>query len=248
MNHRDYQAKMNAKPAQADPAKTEKILDRIRKLLAMSKDSSSPHEAAIAARRARAMMDEYQVSELDLTQVSPNDFGVANTTTGTRTQVMEVGQIAMACAKLNDCIVVGDRNYHGSLYYTFKGLLADSVCAAEMFKWLRDDMYRYAERVVEGRSARRAYRLGFATGIHQQVERILEERNQLKEKTTGTSLVVAKRAIVEQHFGVQQYGSRRSKTNVRGTDVEAYYLGRDRGEQTNLFRQVDGGKQRRLNW
>jgi len=41
----------------------EKILDRVRKLLSLSEHSGSEHEAALAASRAAALMEQYQLSE-----------------------------------------------------------------------------------------------------------------------------------------------------------------------------------------
>jgi len=40
---------------------TDKIVERVRKLLAMSEDTSSPHEAAIAAKRAAHLMQQYNI-------------------------------------------------------------------------------------------------------------------------------------------------------------------------------------------
>ena len=39
---------------------------RIRKLLAMAGDASSPNEAAIAAKRAKALLNEHNLSEADV--------------------------------------------------------------------------------------------------------------------------------------------------------------------------------------
>jgi hypothetical protein len=44
----------------------QKILDRIKKLLAMSQDMSSEHEAAIATRRLHALLAQYNLSMTDL--------------------------------------------------------------------------------------------------------------------------------------------------------------------------------------
>lgn len=54
----------------------EKILETIRKLLRMAGDAGSPNEAAIAAGRARKLMDKYRVSLSDLKE--SNGFGFAN--------------------------------------------------------------------------------------------------------------------------------------------------------------------------
>jgi len=124
--------------------KHDKIIDRIRKLLAMAGDTSSPNEAAIAAKRARKLMDEHQVSEMDLTTVTGDDFGTSAYAAGTKTAVTVLGRLAIPVAKLNDCQVAWVSGPDGRKQLEFQGFLADAVCAAEMFKWLRDTMYRQA--------------------------------------------------------------------------------------------------------
>ncbi len=51
----------------------EKIKTRYRRLLAMSGDVNSPHEAAIAARRAASLMRKYDFDEADCADGSPED-------------------------------------------------------------------------------------------------------------------------------------------------------------------------------
>ncbi len=44
----------------------EKIINRVKKLLALSNDTSSPNEAAIALKRVRSLMDKYQLTHEDI--------------------------------------------------------------------------------------------------------------------------------------------------------------------------------------
>ncbi len=55
-----------------------KLIERLKKLLAMSRDSSSPAEAAIAARRMDALMEKYDVSLAEITG-SDQDYFRRNT-------------------------------------------------------------------------------------------------------------------------------------------------------------------------
>ena len=43
-----------------------KIMERIQNLLRMAEDTSSPNEAAIAARRAEALMRKHQLTQVDV--------------------------------------------------------------------------------------------------------------------------------------------------------------------------------------
>ena len=106
-----------------------KVMDRIRKLLAMAQDVSSPHEAAIAAGRARKLMDQHQVSELELTSSEPDRFESENFKTGNKTTDKFSGICGLAVAKLNDCVVSWKRDGNGYPYLKFDGMLGDAVCA-----------------------------------------------------------------------------------------------------------------------
>jgi len=223
--------------------KEEKILDRIRKLLAMSKDTSSPYEAAIAAGRARKMMDKFQVSELDLTTVSDSDMAEEGFDTGMKTQSTVVSSLAVAVATLNDChVVIGTVRGHKVL--TFQGMFVDAVCAIELMKYLKDEMYKQAKNNATGRADRSAYRLGFAAGVTNQVRKIMRDRKQLKTEKTGTALVACKQQLVNKHFGATRYKEQRTKFSG---SAQSYYQGKEAGMNASLNRQVNGAGQPRLN-
>ncbi len=219
----------------------EKIIDRIKKLLRMAKDTASPNEAAIAASRARKLMDMHQVDELDLTAVEADDFGESAYSTGATTCSAVISTLGLTVGKLNDCVATW-----GSVgrvkHIIFKGLLADSVCASEMLKYLRDEMYKQAERNETGRANRHAYRLGFANGVSKQVAAIMADRHDIKT-STGTGLVVAKKQLVEAHYGRQR--TQTTRPGYRG-DRSAFLAGRQAGESASLNRQVNGQQQGRL--
>lgn len=48
-----------------DAARQEQLIKRIRKLLALSRNNSNPHEAAQALSRAQALMRKHGITELD---------------------------------------------------------------------------------------------------------------------------------------------------------------------------------------
>lgn len=223
-------------------SKHEKILDRIRKLLSMAGDTSSPNEAAIAAARARKMMDEYQVNELDLTSVADDDLGTNSTGSGQRTVNKPLNVMSCAVADLNDVRIDMNRGPGGEILFIFKGFLVDAVCATEMFKYLSVEMYRQAERNAWGRSNRFAYRLGFASGIRAQIDEALKERREIKT-AAGTSLMVVKDQLVVAKYGVAKY--RNVRTSFQGSH-RSYDQGKERGRNTNLDRQVGGKGQTRI--
>ncbi|HIA7945770.1 TPA: DUF2786 domain-containing protein, partial [Escherichia coli] len=48
-----------------DAARQEQLIKRIRKLLALSRNNSNPHEAGQALSRAQALMRKHGITELD---------------------------------------------------------------------------------------------------------------------------------------------------------------------------------------
>jgi hypothetical protein len=218
-------------------------MDRIRKLLAMAGDTGSPHEAAIAARRARKLMDDYQISEMDLTTIDGADMGNNDFSRGQKKASTFHGVLGVAVATFNDvqCKYVRNR-VTGNLDLRFEGLLVDTVCATELFRYLSQEAYKQAERKEQGRADRHAYRVGFSSGVAAQVEEIMRERQELKTGT-GTALVACKMALVHQHFKPIKYGS--SSYSFSG-DRSSFQSGKRAGRNAGLNRQVGGNQQGRL--
>jgi len=219
----------------------DKILKRIKDLLAMAK-STSPKEAAIAAGRARKLMDKHQVSELDLTQVKSNDFSETKMGTGQKTINRVESILSLAVAKLNDCHVIYGGSRRTEITLVFKGMFSDSVCATILFEYLRDEGKRLAVKNEMGRADRFAYRLGFAAGVAEQIDEILEERSKLIT-SDSTALVACKQAMVESHYGVQEY---KSTTATFSGNYGAFQSGEKAGKNANLSRHVSGESQKTL--
>lgn len=81
----------------------DKIKDRIAKLLRMAADASSPNEAAIAAQRARALMDKHQLDEFDVGNRMAEEFMAAAASRYFSAVPMYLSTFSVALAKYNDC-------------------------------------------------------------------------------------------------------------------------------------------------
>lgn len=217
----------------------DKLLTRVRNLLDMAGDASSPNEAAIAARRARALIDKHQLTDLDLQKPEANLFGESSMTFAQAKSPKWLGRIAVQIAYLNDCNVKL-KIQHGFAFYYFEGFLTDTETSKYMLIYLNVICDRICKDQKIKRAQSTSFRLGFAAGIRDQVTLILAERKQIKT-SNGTSLVIAKKSLVESHFGKMQVG--RSRTNA--ADSAAYAAGHEAGKSTSLNRQV-GQAQRRL--
>ena len=215
--------------------KDDKLLNRIRNLLAMAGDAGSPNEAAIAMRRARALMDKHQIAEMDLKQET-SDLGVAKVVYFEQW----TGRLALQIARLNDCIADISTGSAGLPIVRFKGYLVDAVTSQEMFPYLTAVAMRGA-KAFQGKRQKKGFFAGFSAGIKQQVDLILAER-QSQVLSDGRALVVVKGDIVRAEFGNQQYG----KSRRTSYDSTTYASGVAAGRSASLNRQCTGTTQGRL--
>jgi len=230
---------------------SEKILNRVKKLLAMAADGSSPNEAAIAAKRARALMDKHQISEKDI--VESDGFG--EETGGRRRQAIPKWEqfIAVKCAMLNDCKVTYDYGkwHEDGKTFRFQGFESDVVVARFMYGYLVENGNRLCKRFMKtaegsGITVTNTFKMGYSRELCDKITEIIEERKSRVVTSTGTSLVVQKTALVEQRFGVAKYGKSRS-TRHYGFEYEAAaQAGRAAGRAANITTGVTGKQQERL--
>ena len=225
--------------------KLDKVLDRIAKLLAMANDTSSPEEAAIAARRANALMREHQIEEaavLERDLHSGDAMGEEVNPEGTRTVRRWAGVIAFAVAQLNDCRVILRRSDRGQVITIFQGHKGDAQVASWVYSFVCDAVDRgareYAKENLLPRLSKRAvlsaYRNGFANGVADQVQSLLKERRIAASRgQRGTDLMMVKKTLVEQRFGVQKTRSRSYRLRT-GDAARASNAGERDGRTVNL--------------
>lgn len=221
------------------PEIPDKVIDRIRKLLNMAADVSSPQEAAIAARRAEALMRQHNVESAasileDLKKPKDNIVGQtvrANIWRKFSRSVPQWSQfIAKACADLFDCHVVKTMNLELGWHITFLGYKTDVEVCAWTFSYLLANIKRLSEkRVTFSRSAATAYH----DGVTEAILINLAEAKRLKDladrgNSTSTALVVRKREAIEEQFGGINYKESKGRKH---SDHMAYVRGRLDGDE-----------------
>lgn len=219
--------------------KREKAIDRARKLMAMAADCSSPNEAAIAARRARAIMDQYQLSAGDLQEQSV--FGTHAAGKYRQKVPMWEQGLSFDIAKLNDCIV--QFNCRGQ--FVFKGFEEDAQLAEFMFTYLVAHglkMSRLHMKATPGGNPL-DFKVGYQAAIREKITAIIEERASLTVAETGQALMVVKQSLVAQEFGEVKYGNRGSRSTRSSYSREA---GHTIGRSTNIVTGVSTSTQGRL--
>lgn len=215
----------------------DKILTRVKNLLDMAKDASSPNEAAIAARRARSLMDKHQIEEGDLTDdTSTMKFGE-------HTVLRDTNQkwhswMVVAIAELNDCIVKG--TYGG---YKYQGTKEDVELCAYMGDYIVSQCeYQYSVySSLNGRAGGNAWKEGFSNVICGRLQEMKRER-----QTVGKGIMVVKAGLVEEHFGAPEY--RESSSSPRtAEEVMAMIQGREAGQDMQFNEGITEDKTEKVN-
>ena len=237
--------------ANKDPQSRDKLLQRIRKLYAMSRENeSSPHEAEIAMRRCQSLMSRFGITEADL---ETSEFGASKIDKDFRSVPSYVGVLGSAVALLHDCICVRSSTIE------FRGFSIDADVATLTYSYLTDAMerslklHKTAGSVEPGRSASFDYRVGFALAVLQRARQLDADRRTAEEQQAsqmgqesvgpGSSLVVRKREVVRQAC-MEGLVTRRPQ-RVRYRDGTAHQAGSSDGANVSLDKQLDSGTRRR---
>lgn len=227
----------------------QKLIERVRKLYAMSQDTSSPKEAAIAARRARVLMDQEGITLKDIKQ-EQHEFGAHNSNYGKRFPKW-INYMSVQVAKLNDCIGRLERDeLTGVTDIVFQGFDVDALSATLMLDYLVETGARnWKAHLKENRelvnaegmhAARESFRIGFARAIVERLKEMNDQREANKPASDGRSLVVIKAALVADHYGAAYYSSaseRRGKSANAGAGYAA-------GQRAGLNSQVNSNRPR----
>lgn len=224
----------------------QRIKERIAKLLAMAKDASSPNEAAIAAQRARALMDKYQIDEYDVSEATPQQFGSDDATRAFAAIPYHIDILSVAVARYNDCQSVkvedivtyrqagkarlnsrdGRSTKNIGCKIVFRGYKDDVELAKQMLERLLQNIDQLCKAYMQANHPGKynvriggEYKTGAARALISKFKEMTAEREQLTS-SAGTSLVVVKSQRVDEHFGDVSYKSK-SKSIAKHLDEEA---------------------------
>lgn len=230
----------------------ERIKSKIQKLLNLAEKASNEHEAASAMAKARALMDKYQLSQLDAM-----DFGGESVMF---TKVLATRFFAAmpeylrflptAVAQFNDCqamLVRGEVTYKKKpgdalkwgLAVEFRGMVDDVNLAVEMFTRLLGTVNRLCSEYFESKGITGKYPVGlgnkYKSGAIIALCNRLEEYRKERESemaSSGTGLMVIKGAAVAEYFGNVEYKSKvpNSTKGLKGEEKEAFFKGVQDGE------------------
>ena len=194
----------------------EKVIDLIRKCLALS-DSPNENEAAAAMAKAQELLEKYN---LDISNVSVQQ----NIAPELFKADIEYGQnwkrvLYSGVAKQNFCAVIGI----GGKTLQVLGRLPNVIATHEMAEWLSSQLERLANietvcysqyslvngKVVKGTDNKRQYRTDFLFGAtHRVLSRLAELNETRRENSPGTRALVASLLTEAQSFMNIEYPRR----------------------------------------
>lgn len=221
--------------------KTDKLIERITRLLAMAGDASSPNEALIAARRARKLMDQHEITRADIESAEHGASQFKETVTNRQGAVLKawVRRLHSAVGVLHDCHAVFITGLPGFVQYTFRGFAADAIVGKLTFDYLVEACDRACKRSnTYGVSEKNFFRMGFANEVYRRAIDIRRERQSLST-SDGKSLVLVKSKAITKHFGdveTRVFGNERPPT---ASERLAYLNGADEGSKVGLDKQVE---------
>jgi uncharacterized protein YoaH (UPF0181 family) len=229
----------------------EKLIDKIRKLMALS-HSPNEHEAALAAARAREILDKY---DLSLTEVEMNDEEIIEhrVDTGTRKTPLWMGRLAVSVSRAFNCKVF---RVYGIM--VFCGTKVDTQVAEYTYMFL----FRTVKRLSKEHKASleksgiwetrykgygsRTYMQSYALGVVNAIDQKLREFVQSKERmqkyedyknATGKDLIVIKNNAVDRYVSKLRLRRTRSHANL---DYSGFSAGQRDGRNVQIHHGING--------
>lgn len=243
----------------------DRIKSKIEKLLTLAERASNEHEAANAMKKARALMDEYQLEAFDCEGHSINNkgpgFKAARASRAFGTVQRYISWLAVAVARFNDCQCVyesalvtrkkkaGDDLKMGKAF-VFRGIAEDVDVAIDMFARLNgivNGLCMDYMRKTYGDDVRYSMKIGgaFKSGAVLTINRLLAEemeRRRAMTTSTGTSLVVRKENMVAEYFGEVTYSKSSAKAHADPDAANAIRAGREAAKKVNVTALGINGK------
>lgn len=232
----------------------EKVMIKIKKLLAMAEHkTSNPNEAARAATMAAKMMSEYQLERADIIKAELNEGGgLTDDNISDQSYIkwpVWMQGLAISTARLFECQVKFKR-VEGTRKKILRvmGYEADVQMVKWMFDFIYTDLNRQAVRAMKestsgahGGHVKASFLQGAATTIKSRFATIIDER--MKEYASDcTSLMVVKSKAVEEKYGMSKY---RNRLGSR-VDYTAFSAGQQAGNKLNINRPLGTAAAQRM--
>jgi hypothetical protein len=244
------------------------IIDRVQKLLALSK-SSNPHEAANAAALADKLIQKHQLTEAEL--VASNNAEVAERPDQYKDPIYSTARrtawkshLASNLARHYDCAVFIQTGYrekktesknpfarykaaNKESAYMLVGRKEDCELAIYMFSWITNEIERLAKENAYGKGHQysQTYCEGAGAGVMEKIRSEKEAfRAEAQKEGKGAAIVLLDRKAIESSEKLNNLYPKLRVTNAlsgaRSKDASAYSSGYSAGKNMNVARGMGG--------
>lgn len=230
---------------------TPKILERIRKILALSENNPSVHEAASAAAMAAKLMAKYNLDRADVMvrEITKDNIIIHFCDFIRRTKDLPrwMHAIIVPIAHLNDCEAQLFQMGRGEgLRVAYLGEKDDATVAAWIFEYLTAEVERLSKKFRAQQRKKfgggghgtnmEDYRYGLAVSIVGTIYKMqVEKSNELRGHAAGTALVVRKRDLIREKYDIKY----RDPEQFELKDPYAFGHGRRDGEKVAINKPLE---------
>lgn len=215
----------------------EKIADKIRKLLALSK-SSNEHEASLALAKANNLLMKHNMEmkdiedQIDMSSIVEED-------------VMEGGRIMnwksmmlKSVMDLNNCELLLSSIRGGNKTIKAIGKKQNIEVSISMYDYLVKSMERKMKK--DNPYDKPSFRLGFAHSICLKVRDIIRERENSKSDVECMALIVQEKQMAKDFMNDKYKNLRNQRSKSSYRDSDSFRSGVSAGNSTSLNGQLQG--------
>lgn len=224
---------------------TDRILERVRKLLAMANDErANEGERDNALRMANNIMAKYQIEMADVPLEQREKDDPIGRFEEEGWNLAWNNMMRNSIAKLFDC-----RYFQGGKInatrgrHVFVGRGANATTAMLMSDWIVRAALREADKVAGHRltAGGRSFGLGVAARLSERVNALIKDSNAELKVSTGRDLVIIRQNAQDANEAWIAANMKVGKSRAlrkSSVDADAYFAGRSHADSINLSKQV----------
>lgn len=197
----------------------DRIIEKVKKLLALASDpSAAPNEAETASRQAASLMAKYNIDLAALSQAELEaewditELGMPGCRPGKKDPKEVPAWIGIMAFGVK--VYTRTRVVSRGGYVLYRGPRQDVELAQWMLKALIDLAYKQSKASTDPS----AFRNGFASAIQKRLKAMAAERDQADQEAGSTALVVVDRlkAKLDELYGYEKTTTSRTRSSAEG--------------------------------
>ncbi|MDD5697987.1 MAG: DUF2786 domain-containing protein [Victivallaceae bacterium] len=217
-----------------------KVIDRIKKLLALS-NSPNENEAASALAKAMDLCSEHNLSLESVKAIPDGEAITHRDISGARTKTPKWEKLlAASLAKMFNCVCLNSRGIYKERLQVV-GYSSDSEICAYVYDFLHNQIPKITREHMKTKHFRKsyrrdAYRKDFMRGV---VLSVLAKARKTFNKThqgESTGLIVRRLHLVNEYL--KEFGAEDYELNFKDRRKDALYAGYSAGDKVDIRRGV----------